>query len=239
MPIKFRFRWVPFAAMVIAMAIGVAAGQWQSRRAAEKEAIEVRLQARGAASAIDLSAVLSEPQNLEYARLRVKGEFVRDWPVFLDNRPYQGRAGFYLLMPMKLAGLDQAVLVARGWFPRDVKERTRLPHLDTPTGIIEMQGVARSHAARLYEFKSAQVLRPGAIVQNAEIAEFAKASKLPLLPLLIEQTSDTHDGLVRDWPRPSGGADKHRAYAFQWHGLAATAFVFFLVTGFRRGTRQG
>jgi cytochrome oxidase assembly protein ShyY1 len=56
-------------------------------------------------------------------------------------------------------------------------------------------------------------------------------------PFVIEQLSDTRDGLIRDWPRPSTGIDRHLGYAFQWYALAATAFIFFVVTGFRRGTK--
>ena len=55
------------------------------------------------------------------------GEFVRDWPLYLDNRPQDGRAGFYLLMPLRIAGSNMHVLVARGWLPRYTAERGRLP----------------------------------------------------------------------------------------------------------------
>jgi cytochrome oxidase assembly protein ShyY1 len=77
-------------------------------------------------------------------------------------------------------------------------------------------------------------LRQNAIVQNLDIAEFARASKLAMLPFVLQQSTDTHDGLTRDWPRPSAGAERHRGYAFQWFALAAMAFLFFVVTGFRR-----
>jgi cytochrome oxidase assembly protein ShyY1 len=86
-------------------------------------------------------------------------------------------------------------------------------------------------------------LRPGVIVQNVTADEVAAASGLALLPFIIEQggkngVGAADDGLVRDWPSPSQGADKHRGYAFQWYGLAVAAFIFFIVTGFRRGTKQ-
>jgi cytochrome oxidase assembly protein ShyY1 len=79
--------------------------------------------------------------------------------------------------------------------------------------------------------------RPHAIVQNLDIAGFAAASQLKMAPILLEQLSDTQDGLVRDWPVPSTGVEKHRGYAFQWYGLAAMAFIFFVVTGIRRGSK--
>jgi cytochrome oxidase assembly protein ShyY1 len=74
------------------------------------------------------------------------------------------------------------------------------------------------------------------IVQNANAAGIAQAAGIKIIPLMLEQTSDTQDGLVRDWPLPSAGVERHRGYAFQWYGLAATALIFFVVTGFRRGT---
>ena len=39
----------------------------------------------------------------------------------------------------------------------------------------------------------------------------------------LQQTSAGHDGLVRDWPAPDAGIDRHRGYAFQWYALAALA----------------
>lgn len=244
MPFRFRFRfsWVPFIAAVVAVAIGIALGNWQTRRALEKDAIEAALQVRGAQAQIELDAqVLPDPAEMEFRRVRVRGSFIPAWPLYLDNRPHERRAGLHLLMPFRIAGSDQAVLVARGWLPRDPVDRARLPVTPTPPGEVVIEGRIRSHAGRLYEFGATAPLQPGAIVQNASVAEFAAASGLALLPFIIEQGNNAGagaDGLVRDWPRPSHGADKHRGYAFQWYGLAAAAFIFFTVTGFLRGTRQ-
>ena len=233
----FRFRWVPFVLAAVAVALGVALAQWQTRRALEKEAVEARMSAQQAAAPLDLNSALPRIDEAEFRRAVVKGEFVRDWPVYLDNRPYQGNAGFYLLMPFRIAGSDQHVLVARGWIKRDMSDRTRLPPIATPSGIVQIEGVIRRHPGHVLELGHAEPLHPGAIVQNLDVQEFAQASKLNAAPLLIEQVSDTQDGLVRDWLRPSAGVERHRAYAFQWYALAATALLFFIVTGFRRGTK--
>jgi surfeit locus 1 family protein len=237
MPIKFRFRWIPFVATAITVAIGVSLAQWQTRRAAEKEAIEVRLSARASAPPIVLGPATAPIDDIEYRRVLVNGEFKRDWPVYLENRPYRGRPGFYVLMPLKIAGADSYVLVARGWVPRDIADRTKLPPIATPAGTVEVQGIAARGAGHVLQLGSAQALHPNAIVQNLDIPAFAAASKLRMQPFLIEQLSAAQDGLVRDWPRPSSGIEMHRGYAFQWYALAATALVFFVVTGFRRGTK--
>lgn len=238
MPIRFRFTWVPFIATALLVAIGIGLGNWQTRRAQEKDAIEAALQAQAAQPVIALSGATPDADALVFRPVRVKGAFVREWPLYLDNRPHERRAGLHMLMPFKIAGSGKAVLVARGWLPRDPVDRTRLPATPTPQGEIEIEGSVRSHPARVYQFGASAPLKPGAIVQNVSIGEFAAASGLQLLPFIVEQGGKADDGLVRAWPRPSHGADKHRGYAFQWYGLAAAAFIFFIVTGFRRGTKQ-
>jgi cytochrome oxidase assembly protein ShyY1 len=156
--------------------------------------------------------------------------------VYLDNRPYQGRAGFYLLMPFKLAGSEQSVLVMRGWFPRDAINREHIPTITVPEGVIQIEGRVRASTGNVMQLGDAAALEPGAIAQNVDIAEFARASKLSLQTFIIEQTNDAADGLVRDWPIPSVGIDKHKGYAFQWYSLALVAAVFFLLTGFKRAS---
>jgi cytochrome oxidase assembly protein ShyY1 len=83
---------------------------------------------------------------------------------------------------------------------------------------------------------SEPALQSGVIRQNFEVAELSKASGLKLENFIIEQTSDAKDGLIRDWPQPSLGIEKHRGYAFQWYGLAVTALLFFIATGIKRAS---
>ncbi|WP_308601797.1 SURF1 family cytochrome oxidase biogenesis protein [Massilia sp. Dwa41.01b] len=74
-------------------------------------------------------------------------------------------------------------------------------------------------------------------MQNLAVDEVARASGLALLPFFVQQTGPGQPGetLVRDWPLPASGVDKHRGYAFQWYALAAMAALFFVITGFRSG----
>ena len=184
---------------------------------------------------LDLNAALPEA-NAEFRRATVRGRFMANWPVYLDNRPYDGAAGFYDLMPFRIADTNEHMLVARGWVQRNPIDRAKLPSIPVPEGTVQLQGVLRRDAGHVMELGASGPLQPGVIVQNADAASVAQATGLKMVPLMLEQTSDTQDGLVRDWPTPSAGVDRHRGYAFQWYGLAATALIFFVVTGFRRGT---
>lgn len=236
----FRFKTVPFVAMLVLVAGGIALGRWQDGRAAEKQALAAQLHAGGDAAPLVAGAAPIPLHEAQFRRVRATGAFVAGWPVYLDNRPHNGRAGFYVLMPFRIAGTPLHVLVARGWLPRDALDRQRIPSYPTPAGDITIEGVARPNAGHVMQLGDAPALAPGAIVQNADVAQVAAASGLALQPFVLEQTSaDGSEGmLVRDWPAPDLGVDKHRGYAFQWYALAAMAFLFFLFSGLRRGTRQ-
>jgi cytochrome oxidase assembly protein ShyY1 len=237
MPLRFRFRTVPFVATLILVLLGIVLGNWQTRRAAEKTALQARLDQGMAAAPLVLDGGAVDPARLAFHRVIVTGEFVPNWPVFLDNRPQEGRSGFILLMPFKIADSGKYVLVARGWLPRNLAEHDRLPPYTTPPGRITLEGRVVDHLARAMQLGTPAPLKPNAIVQNTEPGELARASGLDLLPVVVEQTGPSlpGEGLLRNWPAPSLDIDRHKGYAVQWYALAAMAFLFFVITGFRRG----
>nr|WP_154378336.1 SURF1 family protein [Duganella guangzhouensis] len=236
----FRFKLIPFVATALVVTLGIQLGNWQTRRAEQKIALQQKLSLGAQAAPLTLNGVPLAADAVAWRRVMLSGEFVRGWPVYLDNRPYQGRAGFYLLMPFKLAGSNMHVLVARGWLPRDPQVRDKLPPLQTPEGTVTLQGVARHDAGHVMELAATPTLTPNAIVQNADPLQLAKDSGLTMQPFVVEQSAPAQPGgddvqLVRDWPAPSLGVEKHQGYAFQWYALSAMAVVFFVVNGFRRG----
>lgn len=248
----FRFRLIPFLATVVLVAIGLCAGRWQDGRAAQKIALEARLAAGNAAAPLALGAAPVRAADVEFRRVRLQGEWDSGWPVYLDNRPHDGHPGFYLLMPLRLAGSDMHVLVARGWLQRDMADRSKLPAYATPAGPVTVEGIARLAPGHVLQLGEAPRLSPGAIVQNADAAAFAAATGWKFQPIVVEQATPDRappaagaggasvpgDALVRDWPAPALGADKHKAYAFQWYALAAMAVLFFVFTGLRKSGKR-
>ncbi len=216
------------AAVLIATLVGVVAtanlGAWQLRRAAQKIALETALDARAVLPTIgtaDLAtaAALAEPQR--YRPVRLRGRWVAGQTVFLDNRQMGSRVGFYVVTPLRLDGRSDAVLVQRGWVPRDLLDRTRLPAVPTPDGDVEVDGLIAPPPSRLYEFASPA---SGAIRQNLDLAGFAVESGLTLVPLSVQQRDSPAtrgDGLLRRWSRPAVDVQKHYGYAFQWYALCA------------------
>jgi cytochrome oxidase assembly protein ShyY1 len=237
MRISFRFRPIPFAATVLLVALGISLGNWQQRRAEEKIALQHKLEERAVEAPLVLGPDPLEAVALEYRHVKVTGQFVPAYPVYLNNRPQDGRAGLYLLMPFRIDNSGMHVLVARGWLPRNMGDAGKIAPYATPAGTVTIHGIAKAGIGHIMQLGTPEPVKPGAIVQNIDPGQFAQASGLQLQPFFIEQSGPGADGLVRNWPAPSLGADKHRGYAFQWYALAVMALLFFVITGFRRGTR--
>src|SRR5688500_1481822 len=208
MPGGYSFRpsaWA-IAVAAAACAAGIALGIWQAGRAQEKRAAEARSE-----------------------RVTVRGEFLPQHMVLLDNKVRRGRVGYDVVMPLRLAA-GTHVLVNRGWIAAGAT-RSELPEIRTFQGETSVEGIMRDHLPRVL-----QPGRPqrGKVRQTVTVEDFAAETGLTLLPFVIEQHSAADDGLRRDWPRVGAGAEKNEMYALQWYSLAALAVVLAAVLSFRK-----
>ncbi|MEO8806542.1 MAG: SURF1 family protein [Burkholderiaceae bacterium] len=218
-----RAVWVLLAALA-GVALTASLGTWQLSRAAQKLAIQSALDSRAALpalSAADLARDAESAALQHYRPVRIRGEWLAARTVFLENRQMNARVGFYVVTPLQLEGRPEAVLVQRGWVPRDLRDRSLLPAIVTPPGNVEVQGIIAPPPARLYEFDS---VATGAIRQNLDLSGFAHETGLRLAPLSVQQldsAATANDGLLRQWPRPAVDVQKHYGYAFQWFAMSA------------------
>lgn len=224
----------PLVAATAGIAAAIALGQWQLGRAEVKREARARYEARAAQTAVTVTAAEMDAEATDLRRVVAHGTFEPRHAVFIDNRIHRGVAGYHVVMPLRIAGSDRFVLVNRGWVPR-TPERPRLPVVSTPTQLVTIEGIAAIPRQRTLEL-SPNVIE-GAIWQNLTIERYRAALPIVIQPFLIQQTSAAEDGLVRDWPAPDFGIDKHYGYAFQWFALAATIFLFYAITRFRSKTR--
>ncbi len=228
-PLAFAWWTAPVAAALCA--IGIALGHWQSGRAAEKREIAERLAGYERVSAILLDAQPVAAENHVWRKVEARGEFDAQRTLFLANRLYRGRSGYYVVTPLRIDGGGRHVLVLRGWLPAG----NAPPAIGLSPGTRVARGLAVPRAPRAFETGNAQ---PGDRVrQNIDLAAFEAESGLALHPFFIEQRGVNDEGLNQDWPARDALLDKHRIYAGQWYALAALSMVIFFVLSFRHGRR--
>ncbi len=213
-------------------------GNWQLRRAEEKQALQERFDDRGRGATLQLPPRPVEVKDAEYARVSVRGEFLPRHTVLLDNRMRNGVVGYEVLTPVRIEGGELCVLVNRGWIAAGPR-RDVLPKFPTPAGPRSLEGIALVPGGRYFEFASdhAAGKKTGAaaepVWQNLNFERYAETTRLALQPFLIRQTSASDDGLARMWERADRGVDIHRGYAFQWYSLAALILVLYVVLNLR------
>jgi len=227
---RFRLRPVWLIAAAAGCALFVALGNWQTRRAEEKLAAQARLDALAAAVPVRMPATPVAANDYAGRRVSVRGEYAPKHTVLIDNRIHKGVAGYHVVTPLRIEGGETHVLVNRGWVAAGPR-RDELPGIATPAGPQAIEGVAVVPSGQVYEL--APDATRGPVRQNLVIDRIAAETGLRLQPLVVQQTNDAGDGLVRAWERPDTGVNTHRAYALQWYALALLTAVVYVVLGFR------
>lgn len=227
-----RIHPVPLLAGVVVAVVAVQLGNWQLRRADEKRDIGARITHFADSPAETLLSVtaVSPP---EWSRVSVTGEWLDEAVMYHDNRVYERRPGYHVLMPLRLED-GSAVLVNRGWVAAAL-DRTMLPELVTPAGSVEVTG--RVIVPEHEPFSLGDSPRDGVRWQFVDPAAYQEWSGVPVAPWVVQQTSDAADRLIRDWPAPALGEDTHHGYAFQWYSLAALSIAltgFYVFRSFRK-----
>jgi surfeit locus 1 family protein len=218
-----RSRAVILLATLAAAALTARLGVWQLDRAAQKTAIQTHIEQRGTMPPLPVAELARSAEQAaaqHYRHITLHGQWLASRTVYLDNRPMNGRSGFIVVTPLLLS-VGDAVMVQRGWMPRDPQDRTRLQPLPTPSGEVTLTGRIAPEPSRLLEFAA---VNTGAIRQNLDAREFAQEIGHTLRPLSIQQLDGPDappDGLQRQWPMPAVDVGKHHGYAFQWFALCA------------------
>lgn len=209
-------------AAIVAVAATVRLGLWQLDRAAQKAALAAGQVERAAMPPLPAAALArraSEAEAQWHREITVSGRWLAEHTLYLENQPLDGRVGFIAVTPLLLAPGD-AVLVQRGWAPRDAADRTRVPELPSPAGDVSVTARIAPWPSRRFDLGADEA---GRIRQNLDAAALAREWRVELRPLSLLETTPgpAADGVwVRRWTVPAPDVGKHHGYAFQWFALA-------------------
>lgn len=247
-------------AALLAAGVTLSAGFWQLRRADEKLARHAAIVARDRLPPLNNASLPCDEQGWAQQVHRpvvLRGHWMARYTWLLDNRAMDGRAGFYVVTPLRLEGSPcraQVLLVQRGWLPRHAQDRTQIPPFVTPLGPVEVRGRLITEPSRVFSLGTDTTSPSGSgpeIVQNVDLTAWPAQLGEPVLGGAVLQvqpevlapggsasSSPSVVPLRRDWPVPVADVGKHHAYAAQWFAMAALItglYVWFqLVSPFRR-----
>lgn len=190
---------------------------------------------RATAPAIHVGAEILEAGTVEYRTVEARGRFDPRGLVYLDNRVNKGRAGYEVVMPLRIEGTDVHLLVNRGWIA-GTGDRQRLPEVRTPQEVVSVTGIAVIPGTKMYELSETAI--EGKVWQNLSVERYGANTGYKIQPILARQTNETPDGLIRDWTVSDRAINVHRSYAFQWYALAALVFVVYLAMSFKRDSQN-
>lgn len=228
---RFRPTWWGTVLALAGIAAGILLGQWQTDRARQKIVIAEAMTQLASAPAVQVGAAELAADGLEHRRVEARGQFDPKGLVLLDNRVRKGRAGYEVVMPLRIPGSDVHLLVNRGWIA-GTGDRSRLPEVPTPATEVTVTGIAVVPGKNMYELSADAI--EGQVWQNLSIERYATHMRYRIQPVLVRQTNDLQDGLVREWSISEREINVHRSYAFQWYALAALVFVVYLVMSLKR-----
>jgi len=234
--LRRRPAWIPTLATIVFVIVCIIAGNWQHRRMQEKEALAAQVRAAEAAPAVSLPAHVDDWQQWRFRRVQLTGEFDARHAMLIDNRIYQGRAGFAVVVPLRIED-GRVVLVDRGWIALGAS-RAVLPQPAVPSGSVTIHGTVEvPPRIRFGRDEPKRAFHP--LWQHVDPERFEEATGIRVLPIVVHAVDGSAaDGLVRDAVVPDTGIEKHLSYMLQWYVFAAMAVVLWFWFALRPHLRK-
>jgi len=228
-PSPFRGRWL-WATIGVALlcALFLTLGFWQLQRLEQKRAANALILARMQEPPLTLSGQTLDPDLANLRRATVSGTYDYSQEIILRNRTLNEIPGVHVLVPLRIAGSDAAVLVDRGWIPYEMADPAQRAQFRDAVGKVEVSGILQQSQVRPGSIAPADPpLGPGRPRLDAwhrvDIPRIQEQIPYPLLPLYLEE-DQTPGAPVRRFPRAEpelalseGG---HLGYAVQWFAFA-------------------
>ena len=231
-----RPREILTLALALALIVATALlGRWQLGRGQTKQQLAARIEASMRGPALVQGAQAFDAARDAWRPLRAHGTYAASLTVFLQNRQHDGRSGFWVLTPLRLAGSSRWIMVERGWVASAFAPGALVPGVPTPSAPVDVAGRLAPPPSQWFSFAKDA---PDAVIrQNVKLSDFAAAHQLDLLPYVLQQLAPCEPGLVCDWPRADTGMERNFGYAFQWWAMSALGIlltVYFMARRMRR-----
>lgn len=202
---------------------------WQLERLEERRADNAIIEANAEAEPTPAPRLLTAgeplPAEREWRPVTAAGRYDTEHELLVRYRQFDGEPGFNVLTPF-VTDEGTALLINRGWIPRDSATATDLPDPPAPpSGHVQVTG-----RLRLSEDGDPDQVRPRTgQVRYIDVATIARSLPYPVYGGFAELTdhdpAGPADDAVRQLPPPTLDEGPHLSYAVQWVIFAIIAVV--------------
>lgn len=236
MTIQRRFRpniWLAILTFIL-VALFARLGIWQLDRAEEKQGILAAYEQKISLPMIELNTTNLEAME-SYQHVSVHGRADGERQILLDNKIHKGKAGFQVLLPVKITGSEKWMLVNRGWVPLGMS-RSDLPDISIDKSIQDFTGVIKLPLGDEFKIGDGNVWTGDwpQMIQWLDVKEAAIHLDYDLVPYILLQSEEDKGGYVRDWKMIASSPEKSISYAVQWFSFAIILCGLFLFLNYKR-----
>ena len=225
--LQFIPNWRASVLAVVLLPLLLTLGNWQLERAEEKRQLQQLFDERQAREPAAIEG-LSPTADLRYQPVKLRGRFVNEKNLLLDNRIYQRRFGYEIITPFQLSSNGLWVLVNRGFLAGDISRRN-LPSIDAITEELELIGEVHVPHGDMMTLAEDTASGWPRVIQVLAIEKIAKELGKELFPYTVRIKSPTQGSFEANWMVVNLQPEKHTGYAVQWFAMSAALVMIILL----------
>jgi len=190
-------------------------------------------------SEYQLETIPTDLSQIANRKLGINGRYLNQYLIYIDNKVYHSQVGYQIVVPLKLAGRDDIILVNRGWV-KATESRDRLPKVSLPDTELTLRGIAKLDAKDVASFGSNNRLGTDwpALVRWIDPESLDKDIPGKIASFVFLQDPQPADKLKREWKFINSPPEKNLSYALQWFSLAGMLLIIYIVVNTKRKNKQ-
>lgn len=222
-------RWLGYLSLVLVFAVICSLlGAWQFARRGEARTEIDRIDANYDAQAVPIGSLLpkldSFDDDAKWSPVLLEGEYVVDEQLLVRGRPFNGRAGFEVLVPLRLAD-GSLFIVDRGWIPVSDDGLTPTTVPAPPTGQVTVIARLKAGEAEIAGRTTIEATNQFATIHLPEIAErLGQPTYTGAYGLVASESPEPAETPFAS-ARPIRDEGPHLSYALQWYVFALLGFI--------------
>ena len=237
--ISFNYKLIPSLVFIIFFTLFIKLGFWQLDRADQKKTINMSFVERQNQPPIQLkNETIQMPiKDIIWHRVSMRGEFLNDKNIILDNQIVQEKAGFLIYTPFKILDSNKVILINRGWYPLS-NSRKDIPHIPPIKEIQTIEGEISqmpSSGISLGKVITEKLGESSFRLQKMDYEVLSSLISKDLMRYVVKLKKPIFDKTyVLDSSMPVPDSDKNYGYSFQWFAMAFTLFIIFIRLGVKK-----